>query len=301
VTRNNTIDLSAEIIGFIGLGLMGRPMATNLHRAAARMFIHNRSRQVVTELAAAGMTPAGSPRETAEKALTVILMVSDTKAVTTVCEGEDGLLAGLSPGSTVIDMGTTSVPATKRLAAAAARKGAVWVDAPVSGGMVGAEAGSLSIMVGCPADRFESLLPIFRVLGKNINRVGEVGAGQTTKAANQVIVGITIGAVSEAIHMARRAGVDPARMREALMGGFADSRVLELHGRRMITGDFTPGGKVFTQHKDMREALELAADLSIDLPLTRLTKELYDRLLDRDEGDLDHSALIRLLETEADT
>lgn len=287
-------DLTGLDAGVIGLGLMGRPMALNLHRAGARVTVHNRSRGPVEALAAAGLEPAETPRAVAQAADTIILMVSDTPAVEAVLTGPDGVIEGLRPGSLVIDMGTTEVPATRRLAALVRAAGGDYLDAPVSGGQIGAETATLTIMAGGTETAFARALPVFRVLGQRITHVGETGAGQIAKAANQLIVGLTIGAVAEALTLAEAAGAGPARVREALEGGFAWSRVMELHGRRMIEGDFRPGAKVATQLKDLRQADGLAAACGLDLPALKLNRALYQTLADRGEGDLDHSALIRL-------
>jgi 2-hydroxy-3-oxopropionate reductase len=286
-------------IGFIGLGLMGRPMSLNLLRAGAHMVIHNRSRGVVDELAALGMQPARSGRALAQDASTVIVMVSDTPAVEATLLGANGVLAGARRGALIIDMGTTEVPATRRFAQHAAEAGAEYIDAPVSGGQAGAIEGALVIMAGGSEAAMARARPIFEVLGRRVTHVGEVGAGQVAKAANQIIVGLTIGAVAEALTLARRAGVDPARVREALAGGFADSRILEVHGRRMIEHAFDPGGKVVTQRKDLAQALALAQALGLELPATRLNMELYDRLIAQGGGTLDHSALIKVLDDTA--
>jgi len=296
--------LAGSTVGFIGLGLMGRPMSLNLRRAGADLVIHNRSRGVVDELAGPGVRPASTPREMAEAAPTVIVMVSDTPAVEQVLLGEAGVLEGVREGviggvrerSLVIDMGTTAPGATRRFAERLAGAGAELLDAPVSGGQIGAEAGTLAVMAGGSASAFARALPLLRVLGENVTRVGDVGAGQVAKAANQIIVGLTIGAVAEALALARRAGVDPARVREALSGGFAGSRILELHGERMIEGRFAPGGKVRTQCKDLDQALELADEVGLELPATRLARTLYARLVGAGDGDLDHSALIRAID-----
>ena len=221
------------------------------------MIIHNRSAAAVEELTALGLEAAASPQEVAEGASVVITMLTDTPAVEQVLTGSNGVLHGLGGDSLVIDMGTTSVPATRALAVHVQARGAGYVDAPVSGGVVGADAGTLAIMAGGDEKDFARALPVLNVLGSTITHVGEVGAGQVAKAANQVIVGLNIGAVAEALSLARRAGVDPARVREAISGGFAASRVLEAHGLRMIAGDFEPGARCTTQHKDMSQALAL--------------------------------------------
>ncbi len=286
--------LDGRTVGVVGLGLMGRPMALNLHRAGAETIIHNRSRGVVDELAAAGLQPADSPREVARRAEMVILMLPDTATVEAIVAGPDGLLEGLQPGGLVIDMGTTLPTATRALAAKVEGVCCGWVDAPVSGGQVGAETASLTIMAGGSDATFRRALPLFQVLGKHVTHVGDVGAGQVAKAANQVIVGLTIGAVSEAMALARRGGVAPEKLREALMGGFAASRILDLHGQRMATKNFQPGAKATTQRKDLDQAVTLAAEYGLDLPITALCRELYDRLIAQGDGGLDHSALVRL-------
>ncbi|TDJ70854.1 MAG: NAD(P)-dependent oxidoreductase [Proteobacteria bacterium] len=283
-------------IGFIGLGLMGRPISLNLHRAGAELIIYNRSRGIVDELVGVGIEAATSPKDVAERAPIIVLMVSDTPAVERVLFGDDGVAQGLQTGAIVIDMGTTAVTATRNFAQQIKAKGAHYVDAPVSGGQVGAEAATLAIMVGASEDAFARAKPIFKVLAKNITHVGEGGAGQVAKAANQIIVGLTIGAVAEALALAKRAGVDPAKVRQALAGGFAASRILEVHGLRMVDQTFDPGGKATTQRKDLAQALELAQQLGMELPATALNRDLYDRLIEIGGGELDHSALIKVLE-----
>ncbi len=288
--------LDGKIIGFIGLGLMGRPMCKNLKAAGAELIIYNRSRGKMDDLTKQGMSPASSPRGLAAGAETVILMVSNTPAVEQVLTGENGVLEGLKRDALVIDMGTTAVPATRELAARTRDKGADYVDAPVSGGVLGAEAGTLAIMAGGSDAAVGRAMPIFEALGKNITHVGEVGAGQVAKAANQIIVGLTIGAVAEALTLAKRSGVDAAKVRAALQGGFAASRILEVHGERMIKGTFEPGGKAVTQRKDLFQALELAKSLGLELPATALNMALYDRLIENGGGDLDHSALFKVID-----
>ena len=291
--------LADQTIGFIGLGLMGRPMALNLRRAGARLMIHNRSQAVVDALVAEGMTAASTPRAVAEAADVVILMLTDTAAVESVLSGDNGLLAGLQPDALVIDMGTTAMEATRGFGQAIASAGGTLVDAPVSGGQMGAEDGALTVMVGGPEVAFARARPILEPLAARVTRVGETGAGQVAKTANQMIVGITIAAVAEALFLARRAGVDPAGVRTALAGGFADSRILEVHGQRMIAGDFAPGGRATTQQKDLREALALAASLGVELPATRTSLDLYDDLVAQGGGDLDQSGLYRVYDPDA--
>jgi len=221
-----------------------------------------------------------------------ILMLPDTPAVESVVTA---ILPSLQRGFAVVDMGTTGVAAIRELARSVNASGAELVDAPVSGGQVGAERGTLSIMVGSTEATFKHLLPVWRALGQTVTRVGDVGAGQVAKACNQVIVGATIGAVAEALTLARAAGVDPAVVRQALTGGFASSRILELHGARMVAGDFEPGGRCTTQRKDMAQALELAEAAGVTLPLTAHVKGMYDALIASGLGSLDHSALIKVV------
>lgn len=288
--------LDGKTIGFIGLGLMGKPMALNLFAAGAKVIIHNRSRQVVDDLASLGLTPAQSPAEVARLADTVILMTPDTNAVEKVLFGTDGVIEGLRQGTLVADMGTTEATATRDFAQRIQDKGGEYVDAPVSGGTIGAETGTLVFMVGSTDAAFARISPALDVLGQNAVHVGHAGAGQVAKAANQVIVGLTISAVGEALKLAERAGVNPAKVREALSGGFASSRILEVHGERMISGDFTPGGKCVTQRKDLFQALKLAGEYGLNLPTTSLVMEQYDRVIEAGHGDLDHAALIKIFD-----
>ena len=289
-------NLAGTTIGFIGLGLMGKPMARNLMQAGAKLVITNRSQGVIEELAREGMTPAASPRAAAEASDAVICMLSDTPALEQVLMGEDGVFnAASQQGKLVVDMGTSKLLVTRMLAAKAQELGADYVDAPVSGGTLGAEAGNLTIMAGGADDAFARALPILQVLGGKITHVGPTGAGQVAKAANQVIVGLNIGAVAEALSLAQAAGVDPGKVREALGGGFADSRILEVHGLRMVEGKFTPGARCPIQRKDMDQAMELAEHLGIELPATALSRDLYDRVIAAGDGDLDHAGLIRAI------
>jgi 3-hydroxyisobutyrate dehydrogenase-like beta-hydroxyacid dehydrogenase len=293
-----TPSLASVRLGFIGLGLMGLPMCRRLRDAGAALAVTSRDPAKAEAFAreARGAAAKPSPRAVADAADIVILMLSDTPAVEAVLLGlgEDGLVGGLTPRHLVIDMGTTAVAATRRFAAAVAAKGAAHVDAPVSGGVTGAETGTLSIMAGGSAAAIDRARPVLGVLGTRLTHVGEAGAGQVAKAANQMIVGLTIAAVAEALALAAKAGVDRGRVREALMGGFAASRILELHGQRMIERAFAPGGKATTQRKDVAQALELARDLGLELPSTALNLELWDRMIARGLGDLDHSALYEL-------
>jgi len=288
--------LDGYTLGFIGLGLMGHPMCLNLHSAGARMVIHNRSPGVMNALKRPGITPAGTPAEVARSADIILLMVADTPAVEQVLFGEHGIIHGLRHGALVIDMGTTAVIPTRDFAARLKQAGADYIDAPVSGGEIGAIDASLTIMAGGSREAIERARPIFDVLGASFTHVGDAGAGQVAKAANQIIVGLNIGAVAEALALVKSAGVDPAKVREALMGGFAASRILEVHGQRMIDNDFQPGAKISTQYKDMRQAIELGAVYHQALPATALGASLYKSLIDQGDENLDHSALIKALQ-----
>jgi len=287
---------SDQTIGFIGLGLMGKPMARNLHQAGYSLVIHNRSREVVDELAAEGMTPAASARDTAAQSDAVILMLPDTPTVQQVLLGDDGVVAGIKPQELIIDMGTTAIDVTRQCAKEVDAAGGVYLDAPVSGGQVGAVEAGLTIMCGGTPEAFARARPLFEALGKQITHVGQCGAGQVAKAANQVIVGLTITAVAEALHLAERSGVDPAAVREAVRGGFAWSRIMELHGQRMIEGKFEPGGKSSTQRKDLEQALMQAETVGARMPVTAVVRNLYDELIEQGGGDLDHSAIIKILQ-----
>lgn len=286
-------------IAFIGLGLMGKPMAINLHAAGAAMTVASRSPGPVEELAALGMntaeTPAGAAAAIGPDGV-VILMLPDTPTVEAVIAGADGVLAGLKPGTLVIDMGTTDALRTREIAERVTEAGGAFIDAPVSGGQIGAEAGELVIMAGGSDADIAHAMPLFEVLGKQTTHVGGVGAGQVAKACNQIIVGLNIGAVAEALALARAAGVEPARVRAALQGGFADSRILEVHGQRMIDGAFRPGGKATTQRKDMEQGLALGRAFGLDLPATALGRTLYDKLIEAGHGGLDHAALIKAID-----
>ncbi len=290
-----------ERVGFIGLGVMGKPMARNLMKAGYPLVVYNRSRPPMEELAAEGAETAGSPREVAARSDVVITMLPDTPEVEQVLAGPDGVFAGGRPGLIVIDMSTIDPTAARRLAAQAAERGITMLDAPVSGGEIGAIQGTLSIMVGGDPAAFERCLPILRAMGRNIVHMGGPGAGQVTKAANQVVVALTIAAIGEALVLAAKAGVDPAKVREALLGGFAGSRVLEVHGQRILERNFQPGFRIRLHHKDLRIALGLGRAVGASLPLTALVHEWLGALVTRGQGELDHSALVRLFEEWAQT
>lgn len=289
-------ELAGWKIGLIGLGHMGKPMARNLHKAGAKVTVASRSRGPVDELAQEGLTPADTARAVAEASDIVIIMVTDTPSVDKVLHGPDGVIAGLAPGKTVIDMGTTKVRETRQWAGEVAEAGATYIDAPVSGGQVGAEQASLSIMAGCTADALARVRPIFEVLGRNITHIGDVGAGQVAKTANQSIVAVTLAAVAEGLTLAERAGVDPAKVRTALRGGFADSRVLDLHGGRMVERAFAPGGPARVQLKDVDQALELAGQVGLDMPTLRGNQALWRKMIERGWGELDQAGIIRVIE-----
>ena len=223
-------------------------------------------------------------------------MLTNTPAVEAVLSGIDGVLDGLSDGDIVIDMSTTKVPTTRELAAAVRAKGAEYIDAPVSGGTTGAKAGTLNIMAGGTATAIECAQPIFDVLSSKLTHVGDVGSGQIAKAANQMIVGLSIGAVAEALTLAKKAGADLALVRQAIQGGFADSKILDVHGQRMIDDSFIAGAHSTTQRKDMDEAIELAQSLGLNLPATTLNRDLYDQMIEAGHGNLDHAALIKAID-----
>ncbi len=286
-------------IGFVGLGIMGRPMALNLKAAGHELFVPDR-RSLAEEVreAASVLTDAAAVAEQAE---VVILMVPDTPDVERVLFAAHGVAEGLSRGKLVIDMSSISPIATKDFAARIHRIGCDYLDAPVSGGETGAKQASLTIMVGGPEPAFERALPLFQAMGKNITHVGsENGAGQTCKVANQIIVALNIQAVAEALTFARKAGADPARVREALMGGFASSRILEVHAERMINRTFAPGFRVRLHQKDLNLALSAAREISMALPNTAIAQQMFSVVAAHGGAELDHSALVQAIETMAD-
>lgn len=282
-------------IGFIGLGIMGRPMAANLIRGGHTLFLHSRS-GVPQELLAAGGRACASPREVAQRSQIVITMVPDTPDVERVLFGPNGVAEGLSAGETVVDMSSISPLETKKFAKRINELGCDYLDAPVSGGEVGAKNATLTIMVGGPQAAFERVKPIFELLGKNITLVGANGDGQTCKVANQIIVALTIEAVAEALLFASKAGADPAKVRQALMGGFAASRILEVHGERMIRRAFDPGFRIELHQKDLNLALSGARAMGVSLPNTATAQELFNSCVANGGAKWDHSALVRALE-----
>ncbi len=285
-----------ERIGFIGLGVMGKPMARNLLKAGYSLVVHNRSRAAMDELAGEGAEAASSAREVAEKSDVVITMLPDSLDVEAVVLGPEGIIEGVRSGQLYIDMSTIAPATSRQVYEALQQKGVDALDAPVSGGDVGAKAGTLSIMVGGTKEVFQRAKPLFEVMGKNIVLIGEAGAGQVTKACNQMVVALTIQAVAEALTLARKAGVDPARVREALLGGFAQSRILDLHGQRILDRNFQPGFRVRLHRKDLAIALQTGREQSLPLPATAQAADMMDALLAQGMGDLDHSALALLVE-----
>jgi 2-hydroxy-3-oxopropionate reductase len=287
-----------ETVGFIGLGVMGKPMAKHVLAKGYPVVAHNRSRAAVDELANAGATPASSPADVAARSNIVITMVPDTPDVEQVLTGADGVLSTLRAGSVVIDMSSISPVATKRLASLVADRGSAMIDAPVSGGEIGAVNATLSIKVGGDAAALARVRPILECMGnpEKIVHVGtEPGSGQICKVCNQIAIGGALAGVSEAIALARKSGVDPLRVREALLGGFASSRVLEVHGERLIEGNFVPGFRTRLYQKDLRLAVETAASSGTAIPATALVAQLVNALVARGGADLDYSAIGTML------
>jgi 2-hydroxy-3-oxopropionate reductase len=286
-------------IGFIGLGIMGKPMARNLMKAGYALTVLNRSRGPVDELVAEGAKGGTTPRDVAANSDVVITMLPDSPDVESVAVGPDGIAAGIKAGALWIDMSTIAPATTKRVAEQLAAKGITSLDAPVSGGEKGAIDAALSIMVGGSDEAFERAKPIFEALGKNIVHVGELGAGQVTKACNQIVVGVTIEAVAEALALAEASGVDPVKVRAALLGGFAQSKILEVHGQRMIDHAFNPGFKVKLHRKDMNIAANAGDERGLNLDAAKLVREHFDELIERGDGERDHSALRTRYQTPA--
>ena len=275
---------------------MGRPMAGHLQAGGHQLFVVKHRSPIPKEIAEGGAAECASAEEVAQKSQIIILMVPDTPDVESVLFADNGVAAGLSKGKTVIDMSSISPIATREFAAKINKLGCDYVDAPVSGGEVGAKNAALTIMVGAEKAVFERVKPVFELMGKNITLVGENGAGQTCKVANQIVVALNIEAVSEALLFASKAGVDPARVREALMGGFAASKILEVHGERMIKRTFDPGFRIRLHQKDLNLALQGARALGLSLPNTATAQELFNACIAADGGDWDHSAMVRALE-----
>lgn len=286
-------------IGFIGLGIMGKPMAHNLMKEGHELSVYARRPETLNSLIEAGAKTYSSPKELAAHVDVIITMVGATTDVEEVLFGKNGIVHTAKPGTIVIDMSTISASATQRFADLLAKKHIEMLDAPVSGGETGAITGSLSIMVGGKAEVLEKVRPLFAIMGKQVVHIGSNGAGQVAKACNQIIIAETILAVSEALRLAKSSGVDPAKVREALLGGFAGSRVLEIHGKRMLDEDYKPGFKASLHRKDMHLALEQAQQVGIDLPAANYAAQCLDRLVMKGHSELDSSAMHELAEDKA--
>jgi len=286
-------------VGFIGMGIMGKPMSLNLIRGGHELYVHSRH-GAPPELVGAGATACDSGMEVAREADTIITMVPDTPDVAAVLFGAKGVAEGLTRGKIVVDMSSISPVETKQFAQKINALGCQYLDAPVSGGEVGAKAASLTIMVGGPEDAFNKVKPLFELMGKNITLVGGNGDGQTCKVANQIIVALNIEAVGEALLFASKMGADPGKVRQALMGGFASSRILEVHGERMIKRTFNPGFRIELHQKDLNLALTAARQIGMSLPNTATAQELFNACAAHGGKGWDHSALVRALELLAD-
>ncbi|MDP8973976.1 MAG: 2-hydroxy-3-oxopropionate reductase [Actinomycetota bacterium] len=286
----------SEKVGFVGLGLMGRPMAHNLVQAGYDLVVYNRSRGKVEELVAEGAEAAENPRETSENSDIVFTMLPGPPEVREVVAGQNGLLQGASEGSLLVDMSTSSPILARELALTAREQGIGMLDAPVSGGDVGAIEGTLSIMVGGEEEDFERAKPLFEVMGKTVVHVGESGAGQTVKACNQIVVALVIEAVSEALVLGEKAGVDPAKVIEVLSGGLAGTSVMEVKAEKFLSRDFEPGGKVESHHKDLGIALEAGREHGVPLPVTAIAGQMFESLIAKGRSGWDHSSLLTLIE-----
>jgi 2-hydroxy-3-oxopropionate reductase len=283
-------------VGFIGPGIMGGPMALNLIKGGHKLWVYARRAEAAHKLVAAGAVACASPAEVARHADVIFTIVSDTPDVESVIFGESGIAKNVRSGSVIVDMSTISPTATKVFAERLAKQGVAMLDAPVSGGETGAINGTLSIMVGGKAGVFERVKPLFECMGKNIVHIGDNGAGQVAKACNQIVVAVTIEAVAEALTFARKNGADPAKVREALMGGFAGSKIMEVHGKRMLDNDFKPGFKVGLHQKDMRIVMETAHQLGVALPAAALVTQHLNALMGTGCTDLDSAAVVKVIE-----
>ncbi len=283
-------------VGFIGLGLMGRPMALNLMRAGHRLHVWSRRRESMQPLLEEGAGEGASAADIAAKAEVVISMVADAPDVEAVALGPNGVAAGARPGLVFVDMSTIAPAAAQSIAARLAERGVTMLDAPVSGGEVGAIDATLTIMVGGEEAAFEKARPLFEAMGRTVSRIGTSGAGQVAKACNQILTGVGVAAVAEALNFARKSGVDAGRVREALLGGFAYSRILENHGQRMLDRNFRPGFKAWMHQKDMRIVLEEAHRLGLALPSAAATAQMFNAMVGSGLGDEDSVAMLKLLE-----
>lgn len=283
-------------VAFIGLGIMGRPMALNLLKAGHKLRVYARRAESMTPLTIAGARGYASPAEAARGSEVIIVMVSDTPDVEQVVLGTQGIIEGAAKGSVVVDMSTISPVATREIAQRLAAKGVEMLDAPVSGGDLGAINATLSIMAGGKPEVFARVKPLFEAMGKNIVHIGPNGAGQVAKGCNQILAGVTIEAVAEAMTLARKNGVDPGKVREALLGGFANSKVLEIHGKRMLDRDFKPGFKARLHRKDLRIVMDTAAKMNVCLPQAALVAQHLNALVGRGLGEEDSSAIVKVIE-----
>jgi 2-hydroxy-3-oxopropionate reductase len=288
-------------IGFIGLGIMGKPMVRNLLKADFSLVIHNRSRAAVEELSKEGAQVAANSQEVAARSEVIVTMLPDSPDVELVYSGENGVFAGLKSETLLIDMSSISPVVARKLAAEAEKRGCDMLDAPVSGGEAGAIGATLSIMIGGKTSAVARAMPIFEKLGKNIVHVGDAGAGQVTKAANQMVVGTTIAIVSEALVLAAKAGVDPVKVRQALLGGFAQSKILEAHGQKMLDRNFKPGFRIRLHEKDMKIALATGSEYGVPLMVTGVVGQMMTAMKGLGNGDLDHSGLVKFVEELAKT
>ncbi|MBE9010214.1 2-hydroxy-3-oxopropionate reductase [Pseudanabaenaceae cyanobacterium LEGE 13415] len=283
-----------ERIGFIGLGIMGKPMVQNLLKAGYSVTVFNRSTTAIDELTTQGATPATSPKQVAEQSDIVITCLPDSPDVEAVVLGENGILSGSRSGMLFIDMSTIAPATSKKLYSELQKHEIQSLDAPVSGGDIGAQQGTLSIMVGGEKSAFDRALPVLKAMGKNIVHIGEAGAGQVTKACNQIVVAMTVQAVAEALTLAKKSGVDPAKVRDALLGGFAQSRVLEVHGQRILDGTFQPGFKLDLHRKDMNIVLQTGREVGVPLLGSSQVTALMDALIAQGKGELDNAAIALL-------
>jgi len=283
-------------VGYVGLGIMGRPMALNLLKAGFETAVYARRQESMAPLVAAGARACANPAEVAKHADVVFTNVSDTPDVEEMVLGENGILQGAAPGVIVVDMSTISPVATRAMAQKLAARGVHMIDAPVSGGETGAVNATLSIMAGGKPDIFERVRPLLEVLGKNIVLIGDNGAGQVAKACNQILTGVTVAAVAEALNFARKSGVNAAKVREALLGGFAYSRILENHGQRMLDRNFKPGFKAWMHQKDLRIVMAEAHRLGLMLPNTAATAQLFNAIVGSGMGEEDSVSVLKLLE-----
>ena len=288
-----------EKIGVIGLGVMGRPIAQNLMEAGYELVLYNRTPEKAEEVAGDGATVVGSPREVAESCDVVVLMLPDSPQVEEIVEGEDGVLEGLKEGALIVDMSTISPVVTRELAEKIEERGASMLDAPVSGGEPGAQQGTLAIMAGGSEEDFERARPLLEVMGDAITHVGLTGAGQTAKAANQIVVAVTLEGISEALVLASKAGVAPEKILEAISGGLAGSNVMEAKKENFLEHDFEPGFRVDLHHKDLGIALATGREYGVSLPVTAIVDQMLESLKTKGRGDRDHSAILTLIEDQA--